>query len=260
MAMTRKNYFSPSRWEQVLMVVIFVLILEVTNLISPVQNMVYSRFMGPMKSWWVKQATNIVSISGDIKKVFNSVAHIQDLELRLAESSAALTELETLKKENKELRFILENTDRPEGRTFLTRPVVSLAKPAVAGGLDISLEKGALVLSRETLLGQLTNIGQHESQVILLFEKEAPAIFAETESGVQGIIRGDGKKIIFTEVARTDELVVGEKIFTLGQPQVEQGVLIGRVLVIDQDMTASVQTAVVEQYISFFESSIVEVR
>lgn len=248
-----------NRWQQILIVVGCFFIFQSGGILLPVEKG-FSRLVEPLKKWWVVQATEFLSFEKAFTKVFNSVAHIQNLELRLAESTVALTELESLKKENAELRFLLENTDRPHTKTVLTRPVVSLAKPAVSGGKDLQLEKGSLVLSREVLLGQLKEIGEYESQVILLSEKDATPLLAETETGVRGIIQGDGKKILFTEVARTDLLVVGQRIVTVGQPQVEQGIFIGRILKVESDPVASVQTAIVEQQVSFFESAVVEVR
>lgn len=256
----KKNLFLTTTWEQILVIGGLILIMELTGFVKPVQQVVYQDLVEPSKNWWVQVTTKLVTGSNSFKKVFNYATHIQDLERKLAAATAELTELETLRRENQELRFLLENTDRPQTRTILTRPVVSLAKPAVAGGQDLNLETGALVISRETLLGQLSKINQHESQVVLLHEKEATPILAKTESGVEGIIRGDGRKILFTEVNKTDQLTVGEKIYTLGQNQVEQGILIGQVSFINRDLASSVQTAVVEQYVSFFESSVVEVR
>ncbi|MFZ5437645.1 MAG: rod shape-determining protein MreC [Patescibacteria group bacterium] len=256
----KKNLFLTTTWEQILLIGGVILIMELTGLVRPVQQTIYHGLIEPSKNWWVQLTNQFIAKSSSVKKVFNYAVHIQDLELKLAAASASLTELETLKRENQELRFLLENTDRPQTRTILTRPVVSLAKPAVAGGKDLNLETGALVISRETLLGQLSKINEHESQVVLLHEKEATPILAKTESGVEGIIRGDGRKILFTEVNKTDQLRVGEKIYTLGQSQVEQGVLLGQISFINQDLASSVQTAIIEQYVSFFESSVVEIR
>lgn len=256
----RKRFFLLASWEQILFIGGLLLIMELTGLVLPVQSFVYQNIVSPSKNWWVSSSGKIISSTSSLSKVFRYTAHIQDMEARLAESTAALTELETLRKENQELRFLLENTDRPQTRTVLTRPVVSLAKPAISGGEDLGLEEGSLVISRETLLGQLSKIGQFESQVVLLHEKESTPILAKTESGVEGIIEGDGKKIIFTEVNKTDKLVLGEKIYSMGQSQIEQGILIGRISFVNQDLSSSVQTAVVEQYVSFFESPVVEVR
>lgn len=256
----KKRFFLTASWEQVILIGGVLLVMELLNLTQPIQGMFSRILFVPSQSFLVKTTSQLVVSFDSFKKIFNYAAHIRDLELKLAEATANLTELETLKKENQELRFLLENTDRPQTRTYLTRPVVSLSKPAIAGGLDLQLEAGSLVLSRETLLGQLSKINQHESQVTLLYEREAMPILVQTESGVKGIVKGDGKKILLTEVNKTDQLVVGEKVYSLGQNQVEQGILIGQISFINQDLASSVQTAVIEQYVSFFDSPIVEVR
>jgi cell shape-determining protein MreC len=256
----RKKFFLLASWEQIIFIGGVLLIMELTGFALPVQSFIYKNVVSPSKNLWVVNTSRITQRVSSFGKVFNYAAHIQDLESRLADAAASLTELETLKKENQELRFLLENTDRPQTRTVLTRPVVSLSKPAVAGGHDLGLEEGSLVISRESLLGQLSKINKFESQVVLLHEKESTPILAKTESGVEGIVKGDGKKIIFTEVDKTAKLNTGEKIYSLGQNQIEQGILIGRISFIDQDLTSSVQTAIIDQYVSFFESPVVEVR
>lgn len=259
MAVTRPLPFSLSLWHKVVVVAIGLWLLQSVGL-THFMEAGLSRVAQPLQNWWVRRISAGLTSYQGFTKVFHSAAHIQNLELRLAEANSALTELETLKKENTELRFLLENTDRPHKKTLLTRPVVALARPAISGGRDVQLQKGALVLSREVLLGQLQEIGEYESQVVLLSEKEAPPLLAETDTGVRGIVRGDGRKILFTEVARTDLLQVGQRVVTVGQPQVEQGVFIGRILKIETDPVASVQTALLEQHVSFFESPVVEVR
>jgi len=46
----------------------------------------------------------------------------------------------------------------------------------------------------------------------------------------------------------------------MGQNQVEQGILIGQISFINYEVSDSVQTAVVEQYVSFFETPVLEIR
>ena len=66
--------------------------------------------------------------------------------------------------------------------------------------------------------------------------------------------------MLFTQVSKEDVIRVGDRVVTLGQPQIEQNLPIGRIVSVINEPASSVQTAVIEQYASFFTTSIVEVR
>lgn len=218
------------------------------------------RVVVPIKQAWVRGMGSFSNAYQSIQKLPRSAARIQDLELRLAEASASLAELETLRRENEELRFLLHNTDRPFERTHLAAPIIAFAQPAIGLGSQAGVQVGAVVLSRNTLLGQVSQVGEYESQVTLLSEVDAPPVLAKTESGVEGLIVGDGRKVLFTQVAKDAVLHEGERVVTLGQPQIEQDLPIGRIVKVNNNPVDSIQSAIIEQYASFFETPIVEVH
>jgi cell shape-determining protein MreC len=246
-------------WQQALLILIAASLLELTGLSQPVVGLV-SRGVEPVRQLWVGGLSLIYRTGDSLQKLPKAAQRIQDLELRLAEASAALAELETLRKENQELKFLLGNSDLRGERGVITSPVIAFSQPAIAAGQSAGIQQGAVVLSRNTLLGQVAEVHPHQSSVTLLSEKNAQPILAKTESGVRGLIMGDGRKVVFTEVAKQDVLTMGERIVTMGQPQIEQDLPIGKIIKINDDPTASIKSAIVEQYVSFFETPLVEVR
>ena len=246
-------------WQKAAFVVACLIVLDLADLTQDVTG-VLNRGLVPVRQMWVGALNQVYGGWQNALKLPKSTARIQDLELRLAEASASLAELSTLRRENEELRFLLTNTDRPSGRTVITAPIVAFAQPAIAAGSQAGINVGAVVLSRNTLLGQVTKVGQYESQVTLLLEAGAQPVLAQTESGVKGLVIGDGRKVLFTQVPKESVINVGDRVVTSGQPQIEQDLPIGRIVSVINEPVSSVQTAVIEQYASFFSTSVVEVR
>ena len=251
--------FQLSWWQKALLLLVLAVVVEVAGAGSRLVGL-FSWGVLPVKRLSVSGLSKLYSLGDSLQKLPRATQRIQDLELRLAEASASLAELETVKRENEALRSLVSENTRLSERTLITTPVIAFAQPAIAAGERDGVQSGAVVLGSHTLLGQVSSVGRHESAVALLFETSSRPILASTENGVIGLVVGDGRKLLFTEVAKDAQLHVGDRITTVGQPQIEQGLPIGRIIRIENDPVSSAQTAIVEQAVSFFEMSIVEVR
>lgn len=246
-------------WQKIGLILICLLVTDLTGL-STYLTRATAWTLLPARHVSVWTVSQTLAFWDNLGKLPKAAQRIQDLELRLAAASASLAELETLRRENTELRFLLTNTDRPNERTLIAAPVIAFARPAINLGSQAGAQPGAMVLSRGTLLGQVEKVEAYESTVRLLFEADSQPILARTDSGVQGLLIGDGKKMLLTQVVKDTTLTVGERVVTVGQPQIEQNIPVGRIVRVDNEPVSSVQSAVVEPYVSFFETPLVEVR
>lgn len=251
--------FRLTRWQQVAFTLALLVVIDLTGLSQVITGAINWSLL-PVKQFWVGGINQVYVVWQNAAKLPKSAVRIQELEQRLAEASASLAELETLRRENDELDFLLTNTDRPSARTVIVAPIIAFAQPAIAAGSQAGIKVGAIVLSRNTLLGQVTKVGSYESQVTLLLEANSQPVLAQTDAGVKGLIVGDGRKVLFTQVPKESVINVGDRIITLGQPQIEQNLPIGRIVKVINEPAASVQSAIVEQYASFFAAPVVEVR
>ncbi len=246
-------------WQQAL----FLLALSVVLSVAGLANFLVAdmeRVVLPVKHWWTSGFSYLYSVTQNLQQLPKAAKRIQDLELRLAEASVSLAELETTKKENQALRALVADHNQLSERRIITAPVVAFAQPAIAAGELDGIQPGAIVLSNDTLLGQVREVRAHSATVALLFTQESQPILVTTSQGVQGLLIGDGKKIILTEVEKQAQLNLGDQLTTVGQPQIEQGIPVGRIIKITNDPVAATQEAIVEQYVSFFETPLVEVR
>jgi len=196
-----------------------------------------------------------------LSTMWNLTAKLEDLQYRYNEAAANLIKIETLEKENQELRKILENSDRTYEATVIAAPVISFAQSFVAAGSQAGVKTGSAVLYKGTLLGLIKQVSEKQSLVLLLPQMTDTGILAQTTTGVKGLVKGDGRRLLFTEIAADAKIEVGELVFTSSQVGLEKGLLIGKIASILSDNQAlATKTAVVEQLVNFYEVSLVEIK
>lgn len=213
---------------------------------------------------FLKINVQLVSKMYNIKDVFHQqqqlIRRVQDLEIRLSQSQARLGDLDQLSQENEELRQLLNSSNRSLRKIILTRPILSYAQPTVSISVDEEVAIGSAVLIKDTLVGQIKDVKQGTASVDLLWQNDSSPVLATTEAGVQGVIVGDGKRVIFTEVPITDELEIGQRVTATGQRGIEKGLYVGEIRSLQTGASSAVQTAVIEQHVSFYEAQLVEIR
>jgi cell shape-determining protein MreC len=187
-----------------------------------------------------------------------TVSRVTELENQLNDAFAKISELEQVEQENQELRQALGAQSRPF-RTIIASPITSYGLPTISVGSQQGVIAGNPVLASDTLVGLVEVVSQHQSTVTLLSNSQSSTIVVRTEQGVEGLIRGDGKRIILTEVPQDKELVQGSRIVTAGQQSIPAQLFIGTVGQIISEQSAPVQTVIVEQLMSFYDVPVVEV-
>lgn len=186
---------------------------------------------------------------------------LEDLEYRYREASVQLTELEALREENQALRNLLENTDQVQGKNLITRPISSFAKPVLALGTNSGLQIGSLVLGEGNLLGVIEEVTKQQARVLLLKNMQTQSVVAKTESGIRGLVKGDGKNVLLTEVSSEAQLNLRERVVTVGQEGIGPDIFIGRIISLKElDPAKSTQEAILQQDVNFYELSLVEVQ
>lgn len=191
----------------------------------------------------------------------NKSKYLEQLEVQHAQALAELNELDTLREENEELRKLLGASDRTlEQTTIIGAPIVSLAYPAVGVGSRDGVQLGDMVLVDQVLVGTIDQVTEYQSRVSLLSRKRKNRILARTESGVEGVIDGDGKNVLLTHIPRNAVLADGERVMTVGQEGIEKNVLIGTIRNVENNPSDATQTLVVNQLVSFYEAVVVEVK
>ncbi|MEN8253512.1 MAG: rod shape-determining protein MreC [Patescibacteria group bacterium] len=186
---------------------------------------------------------------------------VQDLERNYSESLAQISQLEGMEQENKYLRSLLGSSDIKAGKTIIVRSVSAYGQPAIMLPSNETLRIGNPVLISGAIIGRISELEYSQAKLSLLSKNNPESLLlAKTQNDVNGVIKGDGKRVLFTEVLRSKQLQVGDRVSTQGQEGVASNLFIGKIQQIIEDNSSPVQTAVLEQIASFYESTLVEVR
>jgi cell shape-determining protein MreC len=189
---------------------------------------------------------------------YTTMNRVSELEHQLNDALAQISALEQVKEENAQLRQALGAQSRPQ-RTVIGTPIVSYGLPTISVGSDEGVSQGSPVIASDTLVAIVDVVSPRQSTVAVLSQSNSTAVVARTEQGVEGLIVGDGKRILFTEIPRDKELKPGERIVTAGQQRIPANIFLGTVSQVVSEQSAPVQTVIVEQLQSFYDVPVVEV-
>ena len=193
-----------------------------------------------------------------VKKSFNSARRVQELEQEYSQSLVKISELEYLAAENQELRQLLQAQEKITP-VVIAAPVISHGQPSISVGQTDGVRAGQPILVAKMLVGLIKATSTHQSTVNLLFQNTTQPILAKTATGVEGLVIGDGKNILLTEIPKEAELVVGELVVTVGQEQIRSQLVVGRIQQLIDQPSAPIKQAILVQESSFYEASIAEV-
>lgn len=257
--MNNKHSFSTLAGELVVGVVLVGLVFfgEWLGFVQPLTNFI-SRLAGPISTRINQGVWQLTQPVGRLPASLRAARRLQELEHEYSQALAQIAQLEAKETENQFLKEMLEVVERPQA-AVISAPISAHGQPSLAVGSNSGVEVGQPVVTAQTLLGVISHAQTHQSQVRLLSEIRTQPILAQTESGVKGLVKGDGRQLLLTELPTEVEIKPGEKIMTVGQAQVRSGIFIGQVQQLLDQPSSPTKTAVIEQLVSFYEVPLVEV-
>lgn len=231
---------------------------ELAGFLQPVTEL-SERAVLPVQKLGIQLVQVVPSTWANLQRMRGLERHVQSLELSYNQALVELAELQGVKEENQQLRLLLENTNRKFLPSVLAVPIISYGLPAVTVGTDQQIETGAAVMVQQTLVGRVKELRAQQASVELLFQSTSTPVLVRTERGATGVIKGDGKRVVLTEVSLDEDLEVGQRVVTVAQPGIRADIVVGTVQSIQTDPASPVQSAVVGQTVSFYGSRVVEV-
>jgi cell shape-determining protein MreC len=192
----------------------------------------------------------------------HAVSRVQDLELRLSETTASVAAAQGTLAEYEALKASCAATEsaQPTGPRVLTAAITAYGKPAIAGGGSIGMVAGSAVLTHGTLVGVVERVEQTWASVLLLSDPGVPPLLASTSRGVVGILRGDQRRFWLTEIPSDQQVEIGDRVTTKGQAGIAPNLLIGRVRALEVLPGVPTYRAEIEQLVAFENQHVVEVR
>lgn len=240
------------------MVGLFLALSEYLGLFNPVRSRAELIFKTPL-SWGYQVSELIVSPGKMVWFSLSAKERIKELEIALATTKAYETEMDMLKEENEELRSLLENTDRNLRESVISTVILSSSVPMVGAGSKEGVEVGDGVLVANTLVGRVSRVHDHLAEVDLLLSPQSQPVLVVSQSGVKGVVAGDGKKVILSEIDREAPIEPQERLKTQGQTGLKPGLFVGlrgNELTKPQDET---RVFVIDSIVDFYQSGLVEI-
>lgn len=208
--------------------------------------------MSPFGSVWEKIISPVqkvfsqasASISGAFDSMFNSENYRtenQSLQSEINRLKNDLIDYEKLKKENEDLRTMLELTTENEGFTF--SPPCSIIARAVNdpykgftinGGSNYDISPGDPVVTSEGIIGVCVDVSDSSTTVRTLYSPKTAVYVYSLETNTSGIIEGgyDYSKDGLCKMSYIDkslEINVGDTVVTAGSENYPSGQLVGTV-------------------------------
>ncbi|MDA1079544.1 MAG: rod shape-determining protein MreC [bacterium] len=213
----------------------------------------------PILAFLSQQVAVVATPVTFIRKRVMLLQRLAQLEHDYAESLAKISELERVAQETVVLREMLQKSSISADQ-IITAARVSYAQPEIAAGSKQGVQDDMLVLVADTVVGRVQQVEANRSSVRLLTDQREKSIVATTESGVQGLLTGDGDAVMLTLVPQNKAIVPGERVTTVGQENVPAGLFVGTVVEVLGDPAEPTKQVLLEQYVSFFTAPLVTVR
>lgn len=188
---------------------------------------------------------------------FRQDVQLKQLTTMLAESEAELAELGGVRRENEELRQLLENRHLDLQERRLGRTIASYASPSLWLGKDTDVAPGSLVLHKGVLLGRISEVAGGVGQVDLLAESSGFSVMVQVGSAV-GVTRMESGRFIVANLPPDFTAEAGERVVTVGQQGVQPDLLVG-LTTGGVEYVAGEGQVPVNQLVSFFETAAVEI-
>ncbi len=246
-----------SAWLRYVVIFLIVAVLELVKVWRFPQQ-VLSSLVQPLRQFSTNMIVDTTLLAKRLKNLNRNARRIQDLERELAFSEAKVAQLQQLELENQLLKEKLNMGEKAKSQ-ILSFTINSFARPAIAAGSDSNLKPGMSVLINGTLVGLVDEVYPHYAFIKLLKDFTNEAILVKTTGGVEALVRGDGRRILLSQVTMTDKIDLNDKVSTLGQPGINKGLMIGKIVEINRQSAGLEQQAVIEQLVNFYQVSMVEV-
>jgi rod shape-determining protein MreC len=246
------------QWLLLLGVVLVLAVAEQVRWFLPISTAAEQFFM-PSKVLGVQVVSALTWPFRAVFVEYDQAERLQELQRQHTVALARIGELERVEKENADLRRLLDASSQLQERAFAIAAITSYASPSIGIGSASGIQAGALVFFSDTLLGVVSAISDNQAKIQLLKQAQGAGFVAKTESGVQGVLRSDGKVLYLEEVPRTAVIPRGERVVTVGQEGMPEGMFIGITGATTVAEAAPVQAVVVDQLHSFYDATVVEV-
>jgi len=184
----------------------------------------------------------------------------ENVELRkqLGKAIEIKNRYEELELENSRLKKFVNFTDQVPNTYIAAQIIARDPSPwfrtiMIDKGFSDGLVKGSPVLVSEGIVGQIIEVSNKFSRVLLITDRNSAVDALIQNSRVRGIVKGNNEdKCSFVYALRKDEVKEGEMIITSGLDQVfPKGLKIGKILNVTKAHSQLFQDITIETSVDF---------
>jgi rod shape-determining protein MreC len=202
-------------------------------------------------------ATSLIATVGEIDRLQQDNRDLQARNEVLEAENRRLAGLATTNQTLSELLQVRSTLDyRTVAAEVIGRQTTEVERVISLGaGSDRGINVGDVVLAGgAALVGRVVEVGANYSRVLLISDTRSTVIGLVQTSRASGNVQGQlGGSLSMTQIASTDKVSVGDEVVTAGidlgngvRSPFPKGLLIGRIVDVQRDPVAVVQTAFVE--------------
>lgn len=236
----------------------FFVVLDYTNTALPYLSIIRANFF-PLDSFNISLVHAIRYPYDVLSFSLSKVKYLKQLESQYVKTLARVAQLEALEKENKELKKLVETQQQKNSKKKIVGTIISLSYPSISFSDNELITVNSMIILDDVLVGTVGDVDKFSAKANLLNQKRKQKILAKTQSGIVGLIDGDGSNVLLTQLQRDALINLGETVVTVGQEGIEANILIGTIESIVNEHSSATQLAKINQHVSFYEASFVEV-
>ena len=164
-----------------------------------------------------------------------------------------------LKKEYDELLdYKTKMTDNIISKVIIHDPLEFFSTVTIIKGKDYDVNVGDLVINELGLVGIISKVNNHTSQVLLLPNKETR--IAVHIGDVDGLLESDNGNLIIRNITRNDNITIDSEVTTSNYSLLQTGLLIGKVKEIHEVKENLSYELLVEPSVDFNNLNYVSIR
>lgn len=220
---------------------------------------------GFVQNIFAKPAHLVAGFADNVKDLLNTYDENKILKERLDEYAQIRVESDRLKKENEELKSVLEKEQdladyKPHHASVISRNPDQWDESLIIDKGEVhGIEKNMAVITADGMIGKIKNTGKLSSTVQLITTIDRTNRFHATIQGEQdmyGLIEGydsETKLLTLTEIPANFEIKEGLDVITSGLGGVyPKGLYIGKIEMVEPDQYGLTQTAYVKPAANFY--------
>lgn len=192
---------------------------------------------------------------------FMTVLAVQEnveLKQQISEAQEIKNRYEELELENFRLKKFVNFTSQVPGSYVAAQIIARDPSPwfktlMIDKGLKDGLSKGSPVVVSEGIVGQIINVANNSSRVLLITDQNSAVDALVQNSRVRGIVKGNNNdNCSFVYALRKDQVNEGEVIISSGLDKVfPKGLKIGRILNVTKVHSELFQEITIETFVDF---------